>query len=128
VISRRALLVGAAGLGAASLLLEGSSMERFALFGKIVAKPGERDALLAHLLEASRLVSPLPGCDLYIVSVAPTDPDAIFVFELWRSEADHDASLKVESTKALIARARPLMAGGESTRLVPKGGKGVPGA
>ena len=35
-------------------------MERFGMFGKMVAKPGQRDALVEHLLEASRLLTPLP--------------------------------------------------------------------
>jgi len=104
-------------------------MDRFGMFGKIIAKAGQRDALVEHLLEASRLVSDLPGCEIYIVNVSPSEPDAIWVTEVWRSEADHDDSLKVESVKALIARARPLIAGGsDRVRVTPIGGKGLPPA
>jgi quinol monooxygenase YgiN len=121
VILRRAFLIGAT-----SLLLQGSSMDRFGMHGKIVAKAGQRDALVEHLLEAARLLNPLPGCEIYIVSVAPSEPDAIWVTEVWRTEADHDASLKLDSVRALIARAKPLIAGGsESMRLIPLGGKGL---
>ena len=101
-------------------------MERFAMYGKVLAKPGQRDAMVEILLKASRLLSPFDGCELYIVNVVPSEPDAIWVTELWRSEADHDASLKIESVAALIAEARPLVAGFESVRLVPVGGKGLP--
>ena len=102
-------------------------MDRFGMYAKIVAKPGQRDALVEHLLEASRLLTPLPGCELYIINVVPAEPDAVCVMEVWRSEADHDASLKMDSVKALIAKARPLIAGGsENVRLVPVGGKGIP--
>jgi quinol monooxygenase YgiN len=139
MISRRAFVTAAASIfvvGAAGPLLsaeavsspEGKSMdktERFGLHGKILAVAGERDALVQHLLEASRLVSPLPGCEIYIVSISPTEPDAIWVTEVWRSEADHDASLKLESTKALIARARPLIAGGGDRVRFVVGGKGL---
>ncbi len=52
------------------------------------------------LLEASRLLTPLPGCLVYSVNVVPAEPDAVWVTELWRSEADHDASLKMESVMA----------------------------
>ena len=100
-------------------------MERFGMFGKVVAKPGERDTVVKHLLEAARLLTPLEGCELYIVNVSPTEPDAIWVTEVWRSEADHDESLKMERVRALIARTRPLIAGFESTRLIPVGGKGL---
>jgi quinol monooxygenase YgiN len=101
-------------------------MDRFAMYGKVVAKPGQRDALVEILLEAARLLTPLAGCQLYIVNVVPAEPDAIWVTELWDSEADHDASLKIDSVMALIARAKPLIAGFEGIRLVPVGGKGLP--
>jgi quinol monooxygenase YgiN len=129
MISRREFVLGAATLGTASLILgdEGKVMERFGMYGKMVAKPGQRDALVDALLEASRLVSPLPGCELYIVSTVPSEPDAVSVMEVWRTEADHDASLKLDSVRALITRARPLIAGGgDSVRVVPVGGKGLP--
>ena len=101
-------------------------MDRFGMFGKIMAKPGQRDALAEHLLEAARLLGPVAGCELYVVNVVPTEPDAIWVTEIWRSEADHDASLKMDSVRALIAKAKPLMASAsESIRVVPIGGKGL---
>ncbi len=103
-------------------------MSWFAMYGKVVAKPGERDALAERLLEAARLVAPLPGCETYLVNLAASEPDAVWVTELWRSEADHDASLKLESVRELIERTRPLVAGFEAVRLIPVGGKGLPPA
>ena len=101
-------------------------MERFGLYGKVLAKPGQRDALVERLLEGARLLSDFPGCELYIVNTVPSEPDAICVTEVWLTEADHAASLKLESIQALIARARPLIAGGaEQIRLVTLGGKGL---
>ena len=102
-------------------------MERFGMHGKIKAQEGQRDALAACLLEAARLMETLPGCETYIVALSKTEPDAIWVTEVWRSEADHDESLKLDGVKALIARARPLIAGfSDSARTVPLGGKGLP--
>ncbi|HET8827067.1 MAG TPA: antibiotic biosynthesis monooxygenase family protein, partial [Terriglobales bacterium] len=60
----------------------------------MTAKPVQRDALLQVLLEASR--QPMSGCELYVVNLALTNPNAVFVYEVWRSEADHDASLQLE--------------------------------
>lgn len=112
-----------------ALLVRGSSLDRFGMYGKIIAQPGQRDALVERLLEAARLMNALPGCDLYIVNIAPADPEDIWVDEVWRTEADHDASLKEENVRALIARARPLIAGGcDSTRFTVPGGKGLPAA
>jgi|SRR5579875_2067179 len=100
-------------------------MDGFAMFGKVTAKPGQRDALVEHLLEAARLLAPLPGCEFYIINTVTSEPDVVAVFELWHTQADHDASLTLDSIKALITRAQPLIAGFEGTRLVPVGGKGL---
>jgi quinol monooxygenase YgiN len=90
------------------------------------AQPGQRDALLDILLEAANLVADLPGCEVWIVNRVPDDPDAIWVTEIWRSEADHAASLNGDDVKAVIARARPLIAGlGERFTLEPVAGKGL---
>lgn len=103
-------------------------MDRFAMQAKVTAQPGQRDAVIERLLEASRLLTPLPNCELYVINIVPSEPDAIWVFEAWRSEADHDASLTMDSIRALIARAKPLIAGFENIRLIPVGGKGLPAA
>ena len=90
------------------------------------AQPGQRDALLDILLEAAGLVADLPGCEVWIVNTMPDDPDAIWVTEVWRGEADHAASLTGDDVKAVIARARPLIAGfGERFTLEPVAGKSL---
>ena len=97
----------------------------YGLQGKMLAKPGQRDALLAVLLGASRGAA-MPGCRLYIVSEVPAEPDAIAITEVWDDKAAHDASLQLETVRALIARARPLIASiGDSMELSPVGGQGL---
>jgi len=92
------------------------------------AHPGQRDALLDILLEAADLVANLPGCEVWIVNTMPDDPDAIWVTEVWRSEADHAASLAGGDVRGIIARARPLIAGfGDRFTLEPVAGKGLIG-
>ena len=101
-------------------------MSRFGLCGMMMAHPGQRDALLDELLEAANLVADLPGCEVWIVNTMPDDPDAIWVTEVWRSEADHATSLANDAVKAVIARARPLITGfGERFTLEPVAGKGL---
>ncbi len=98
----------------------------YGLFGKLTAQPGQRDALIDQLLQAAKLMPEIEGCSLYVINSAPDDPDAIWVYEAWRSQADHDASLDHETVKAVIAAARPLIAGGgERFVLTPVGGKGL---
>jgi len=97
----------------------------YGLQGKLIAKPGQRDALIALLLENTR-GEPMPGCRLYVVSEIPSEPDAIAVTEVWDDKAAHDASLQLESVRATIAKARPLIAGmSESIELRPLGGQGL---
>ena len=101
-------------------------MSRFGLCGIMKAQPGQRDALRDLLLEAAELVADLPGCEVWIVNTIPDDPDAIWITEVWHSEADHAAALANDAVKAVIARARPLIAGfGERFTLEPVAGKGL---
>ena len=99
-------------------------MDRYGICGKILAKEGQRDALVEILMEASR--TPMKGCEIYIVCKSQTEADTIWVIEVWQTEGDHEASFKLDSVKALITKALPIMAGGtESIRMVPVGGKGL---
>lgn len=50
----------------------------------------------------------MSGCEMYVVTLAPTNPNAVLAYEVWRSEAEHDASLQLQSVKALVLRSRPL--------------------
>ena len=101
-------------------------MSTFGLYGKIIARPGQRDALVAGLLEA--LMQHVPGCELYIVNVSASEPDVVWVTEVWKSASAHQASLTQEEIKALIKRTMPLIAGGERIEIIPIGGKGLPTA
>ena len=71
------------------------------------------------MLDAARLMEDAPGCELYLVSTSEAgDDDAVWITEVWRSEADHDASLGFAGVQELIGRTRPLIAGmGASQRL-----------
>ncbi len=54
------------------------------------------------------------------------DANALYVTEVWKTEADHKASLQMPDVRALIEKGRPMVAGfGDSTRLVPIGGHGL---
>jgi quinol monooxygenase YgiN len=100
----------------------------YGLFGKMRAHHGQRDALIAHLMQGVKHLQELDGCYLYVINSDPNDPDAIWVNEVWRSQADHQASLAHEGVRAVITAARPLIAeiGGERFEVTPLGGKGIP--
>lgn len=125
LVDRRELIGG--GLAMASFGLPASAMAAggamYGLIGKMIAKPGERDALAAILAEE---IGPMPGCLSYVVAKDAADLNAIWVTEVWDSEASHKASLALSAVRAVIVRARPLIAGfGERFTTVPLGGVGL---
>jgi quinol monooxygenase YgiN len=98
----------------------------YGLCGKAKAHPGGRDALVEHLLKAAAALQQLDGCYLYVVSRAADDPDGVWVYEVWHSQADHQGSLANEAVKELITAGRPLIASfGEYFEMTPMGGKGL---
>ncbi|MFF2480890.1 putative quinol monooxygenase [Paenibacillus sp. NPDC058071] len=100
-------------------------MNKFSMYVKLTACPGKRDELVSLLLEASRSLNNVEGCELYIINESLDDPDAVWVTELWRDAQAHADSLQNEKVQAVIQRARPLIAGVEPVRLRPVGGKGM---
>lgn len=125
MIGRRAFVAGAA--GAAMLPMEVLAMtetaEMHGLIGKMRAQPGQRDALLAILLEGT---GSMPGCLSYVIARDPADADAIWITEVWDSRASHAASLQLPAVQDAIRRARPLIAGFENGQeTIPVGGVGL---
>jgi quinol monooxygenase YgiN len=105
--------------------MKGSTM--YGLFGKMVAQTGQREALIDLLNEALTHLRQLDGCLLYILNLDPTDENAIWIYEAWESQADHQASLNNEAIRAVIMQARPLIAeiGKEQFTFIPIAGKGL---
>ena len=89
----------------------------YGLMGKIVTHPGQRDALVAILTEVAAQMGNVDGCRAYQVAVDAegaqdaNDPNGVWVYEVWDSQQQHDASLQGEEVRAVIAAARPLIAG-----------------
>lgn len=95
----------------------------YGLIGKALAAPGKRDELIEILLGGTGV---MPGCLSYIVAKDTTDPNALWITEVWDSEASHRASLQLPVVRAAIARGRPLIAGfGERFTTEPVGGVGL---
>jgi quinol monooxygenase YgiN len=61
-------------------------VSKLGLHGKLVARPGERDALVEVLLEAANVLADVPECERFVVSTTATGADAVWVTELWTSE------------------------------------------
>jgi len=95
----------------------------YGLIGKIIAVPGQREALISILLEG---IAGMPGCLSYVVARDAGDGNAIWVTEVWDSEPSHRASLSLPGVQEAIARGKALIADfGVSTVTEPVGGHGL---
>ena len=95
----------------------------YGLIGKMNVVAGQRDALIAILIEG---VAGMPGCLSYVVAQDSTDENAIWITEVWDSQSSHQSSLTMPSVQAAIAKGRPLIAGfGERFETIPVGGHGL---
>ena len=95
----------------------------YGLIGKFTATPGQRDTLAGILLDGTGTMA---GCLSYVVATDPADPDALWVTEVWDSQASHRASLSLPAVQTAIAKGRPLIAGfSNRVETVPLGGHGL---
>ncbi len=121
--------VAAVGTAAIAVAVPAAALEgpptMYGLIGKMEAVPGQRDALIATLLEA---VSAMPGCLSYIVAEDSGEPDAIWVTEVWDTPESHKASLSLPAVQEAITKGKPLIARfGERYETRPVGGHGLAG-
>ena len=109
-IARRGLIGGAIGLGllASAGHAAATGVSPYGLIGRMRAVPGQRDALMAILKAGT---AAMPGCIAYLVNPDPVDADAIWITEVWRDKASHDASLALPAVREAIRQGRPLIAG-----------------
>jgi reactive intermediate/imine deaminase len=95
----------------------------FGLIGKMVATPGNREALAGILLGGT---GTMPGCLSYVVAKDPRDSNALWITEVWDSPESHKASLSLPPVREAIAKGRPLIASfGDSVQSEPIGGIGL---
>ena len=96
----------------------------YGLIGKMTAVSGKRDELAAAMLEGT---TAMPGCLSYVIAHDSTDPDALWITEVWDTRENHAASLALPAVQAAIAKGRPLIAGfSNRVETTPIGGFGLP--
>ncbi len=99
-------------------------MTRIARYGKAVAREGGSERLAEILLAAADELGGDPGCELYLISRQAGEPNVIWVTELWRSQADLDASLERIRGNPDVAEAMSLVEDWQMIELELLGGKG----
>ena len=95
----------------------------YGLISKVNAVPGQREALVAILLEGTQA---MPGCLSYVIATDQADADALWITEVWDTQASHKASLSLPSVQAAIAQGGAMIAGfSNRVETVPIGGHGL---
>ena len=105
-ISRRLALKAAAVASLTESVVGQQKPAMYGLIGRIKASAGKREELALILLEST---TDLPGCLSYVVANDSKDADALWITEVWASEADHQASLTLPSVREAISKGRPLI-------------------
>jgi quinol monooxygenase YgiN len=95
----------------------------YGLIGKMTAVAGRRDDLANILIDGT---AGMPGCLSYVVAADAAEPDALWVTEVWESQARHQGSLQLPAVQAAIAKGRPLIASfSNRVETAPIGGHGI---
>jgi quinol monooxygenase YgiN/mannose-6-phosphate isomerase-like protein (cupin superfamily) len=100
-------------------------MNQVARYGTSTAHPGQGEELARHLLAAAAELESEPGCELYLVNRQRDAPDTIWITELWRSQADLDASVQKIKDSPEVAAVLKLVERWEMVELELLGGKGA---
>jgi len=79
----------------------------YGLLGKMRAKPGKRDELIAALKASS---GGLPGKLVYLFQLEQDDPDAFWINKVWADKSDYEACLTNPQVVAGMTVIRPLLA------------------
>jgi quinol monooxygenase YgiN len=99
-------------------------MSQVARYAKAVARTGRGTDLAEILLAGADELGADPGCELYLISRQADAPDVIWVTEVWRSEADLDASIERIRGSAGVSAAMALVEDWQMIELELLGGKG----
>jgi quinol monooxygenase YgiN len=63
------------------------------------------------LLEAAESMKNLDECEIYLVNISKSDPNCVYVYEVWGNEHVHQSSQTLEATQTLIKKAKPIITG-----------------
>lgn len=79
----------------------------YGLIGQIEVVDGGRGELAALLTRTGSM----PGCLSYVVAFDQSNPNALWVTEVWESKDSHEASLALPAVQEAIAHGRNLIVG-----------------
>jgi quinol monooxygenase YgiN/quercetin dioxygenase-like cupin family protein len=104
----------------------GGEMTAVGRYAKMTARPGQGEALARKMLEVADALREVPGCELYLINRSSSDPDVVWVTELWHSQEQLDQALQGPGARDRIGEVLGLVRedGFERVDLEPLGGVG----
>lgn len=102
-------------------------MDMVGVLLKFTARPGGRDALIAHLTETAALAADESGTMLWTVNASPVEQDVVWVYEAYADAAAKSAHESGDAYARARARTAELLGSPpEAFPLIPLSGKGLP--
>lgn len=99
---------------------------RVGRYVRMVAQPGQGQALADTLLKVADGLRGAPGCELYVINASVDEPDTVWVTEVWADAEASDRALSGELGEVGIGEVLELLAGPpELVDLTPLGGAGL---
>lgn len=86
-------------------------MSKVFIFVDVDIKSGQRDAYLEKLNIHAAEVRDEPGCEKLDIFFDDTNPDQLYVWEIWSTKADFDVHITCDATKAWRPVAAPFING-----------------
>lgn len=96
---------------------------KYGMQAVITAQAGKTEELAGLLLEGADALQDNPECDAYLIQISVSEPDKIYISEVWANEQAHKTSLTDPAVRAVITRAMPLIAAIEAKPTKQIGGK-----
>jgi quinol monooxygenase YgiN len=99
---------------------------RFSQQTRLLAKKGQAQALLEKFIEGARIQEDNSACEVMLAGISVSEPDVVYVFEVWSSEADWKRARASDAVTAWSKGMPKLVAEWPpSTALDSIGGKGI---
>lgn len=107
----------------AESLQETSMLKKFGMQAVITSHKEKGEELANILQDAAKILSTNKDCEVYLIQQSTTEPEKIYISEVWKDEQAHKASLTNPAVREVITKAMPLIVSINATPTTHLGGK-----
>lgn len=103
-----------------------SDMSKAGILIKFTAKPGMREALVAHFQSLVQIADSEEGTEDWTFHLSPVEPDAVWLYEVYKDQAAMDFHNSTRTNSEAKAKTEELTVGAPDVfPLIPIAGKGL---